>query len=185
MAKQNGSTVDPKTSADGMPDFSKFVETATGFPPYWKATEGAWFFGKVIGIDIRSGTFPRYTVIALMDLDCATGPADDAIPCKVAKGEKFSTNVWAGLPLDIFMGQEVRVRAIKKSKGGEGDMWKFKVDSTPEVKALVAGRKSMFEWLGGGKPTLADAIPPHVLGEGMNDEGYKVAKALLEQAATS
>jgi hypothetical protein len=173
MAKPN----DVKNA--GMPDFSKFVETATGFPPYWKATPGAKFFGKVVGIDIREGTFPRYTLIAGMPLDCATGPSDDATPVKVQAGDRFTTSIWAGLPLDRFMNEEVLVEAVKKSRGGAGDIWTFKVMSTPEVKAIAASRQSIFEWNGGGKPTLAATIPAYLLNTTMTEQAYNTASAAL------
>jgi hypothetical protein len=151
-----------KNTAAGMPDFSGFVETATGFPPYWNPEPGKKFFGQVVGIDFRDPDFIRYTLLAGMDMDCATGPADDATPVKVLKGERFNVSVYASLPLDRFLGEYILVESIKKVKGGKGDMWRFKLLSSPETKAVVAKRESIFEWNGTGKPVVGARLPAYI-----------------------
>lgn len=166
------------------------VKQQTGLPPYWAADEevhkagvAQGFYARVIGRDDGDPTFPRYVVQAGMDTPCMKGGGDDAEPVIVKKGEFFTTSVYAGLPLERFIGVPVIVKVKDKrkinTKGGPRTIWDFTVEVTPQVdKILAARRQAAAERAiaqgnalrAGGVPTTNGNVPQLPQGGGMDDE---------------
>lgn len=115
----------------------------TGFPPYWAPRGvGDSFKGIVLYLDERDPKFKRWTLRATVDLECQSGPSEDAEPRTVRAGEFFTISEYAALPMAPYMGIEVwvQVRAWREGVGqGEG-MWDWKLKISPESRRIVQAR---------------------------------------------
>ena len=121
--------VDSDVTDDG------FVQEQVGFPPYFKPIEGRKIKFRPISIDMRDARFFRWVCEASHNIACWTGPKDDAEPVLVRAGEFFTMSVYASLPLERFLGEEII--AIVKSKRDIHDgqsVWIWNVLVKPEVK---------------------------------------------------
>lgn len=114
----------------------------TGFPPYWTPREGSTFFGTVLNEDNRDPAFIRYIVKASADTMCALGPAEDAEPVMVKKGDFFTVSFYSGLALKDFLGYEVWVKAhskVKTSTIGQS-VWRWRWNADRDSKAAIKAR---------------------------------------------
>jgi hypothetical protein len=116
-------------------------EEQIGFPPYWSPASGRRLKIRVTAFDQRDPTFPRWVVQATHDVACQSGPSDEAEPRLVKKGEFFSMSLYAALPLQKYVGEEVIVECKDNRDIGSGKtLWVWSLRCTPEVKARVAQR---------------------------------------------
>jgi len=172
MVKQ--AEVEVKLDALGMPteipDFSQWTEEETGFPPFWKAKPGAWFFGRVVRKeDATDRTFARYMIQAGMDTDTRRGGSDEEWDDDLSdeeneqrdtsekivtkKGRFFSISVFSSLePLFDFYLEAgnpwIRVTATKKikTKHKEGrKVWNWSVQTSPKDRQRLDTMRAQFE----------------------------------------
>lgn len=137
------------TSIDDV-NLEGYVEESVGFNPYWKAEEGASFFGTVLAFDDHDPNFKRWTLQSHCDLECFQGSKADGEAILVKKGEFFSVSDYGGLPLSRFYGLQVFVTAREKVtiKGGR-TLWKWQVRVDPKVKALLDAKREELVRLAG------------------------------------
>lgn len=139
---------DPSTILnDGIPNLDNFVEDHVGFAPYLKPSEGMRFYAVLIARDER-GEFPRYVLQNLGGpLKCQSGPVDNAEEVIVEQGGKFTFSQYVQLQdaFDFYLTMgaagspvPVVVTALEKVKGGQGNVWIFKVQMESKIKQLVA-----------------------------------------------
>jgi hypothetical protein len=120
-------------------------EEQTGFPPYWNPGEGKSFRGIVIARDVRDPDFVRYHIRSTQeDLECAIGPAVDAEPVKVTKGEIFTVSEYSSLPLSDLLGLEIMAVALKQvptKKAGQS-RWVWKLFLPKESRKALDTRRA-------------------------------------------
>ncbi len=118
-----------------IPDFEKvdWTSEAVGFAPYWSPEEGKQFIGRPVHKDESAEDFIRYVMQAGVDLDCFTGPAEDAVAIKVNKGAFFTISVYHSLQglFDLYLESGLKP-------------W-MKVTAGKKVKTKTPGR-SVFQW---------------------------------------
>lgn len=151
MAKKNGSkshveddtlNTAPQSFEDEAFDDSGTVEEQIGFPPYWSPASGRKLRIRVTAFDQRDPTFPRWVVQATHNVACQSGPSDEAEPRLVKKGEFFSMSLYAALPLQKYVGEEVIVECKEERDIGSGkSLWVWSLRCTPEVHERVANRQ--------------------------------------------
>jgi hypothetical protein len=152
MAKKNGTkspVVEDETlnaaALEGFED-EAFDDSGTeeeqiGFPPYWTPSEGRKLKVRVTALDQRDPEFVRWIVQATHKVACQSGPADESEPRLVQAGEFFSMSMYAGLPLQRYIGEEVVITCKEERDiAGGKTFWVWSVKVTPEVKARVAAR---------------------------------------------
>lgn|SRR5574338_223049 len=124
-----------------LPNFDAFVDEQVGFAPYWPPKPGAWFYGKVIDRDNEGEAvdFVRYTFVSAMPLHCQRGPAEDAEPVDITKGEHFTISVYHAIAplLDAYLEMPEAERPFiqvisvakrpTKTKGREVWNWRIRV----------------------------------------------------------
>lgn len=132
------------------PNFDNFEEEQVGFPPYWKAGwvrppkgefrgEGKWFYGQVVSFDGRDPNFERWIIRAGLETECASGPVREQVAVTVRPGQQFSVSAYGGLPLEKYLGVNVRVRVTgEQDTGKPNPMWVFSISVSPETKKLLA-----------------------------------------------
>jgi hypothetical protein len=188
MAKKNGSkpviedelTTAPQSFEDESFDDSGTEEEQIGFPPYWTPQEGRKLRVKVIAFDQRDPTFPRWVVQATHRVACQSGPSDEAEPRLVQAGEFFSMSLYAALPLQRYVGEEIVISCKEERDIGSGKtLWVWSLRCTPEVKARVMARNEernrlIAEQAGATAPTL-------LLGDDLYAQS-QVAKKKVEDA---
>ncbi len=151
MAKKNKAVDDETLHADanGAPvefadesfDEAGFEEEQIGFPPYWTPVEGRKLRVKVIALDARDPEFVRWTVQATHNVACQSGPSDEAEPRLVKSGEFFSMSMYAGLPLQRYVGEEIIISCKEERDiGGGKSFWVWSLRCTPEAHARVNAR---------------------------------------------
>jgi hypothetical protein len=131
----------PVEFADGDFDDAGFEEEQIGFPPYWTPVAGRKLRIKVIALDARDPEFVRWTVQATHNVACQSGPSDEAEPRLVKAGEFFSMSLYAGLPLQRYVGEEVIVSCKEERDiGGGKSFWQWTLRCTSETHARVNAR---------------------------------------------
>jgi hypothetical protein len=148
--KKNGQNQDQEI--DGL-DFTN--EEQISFAPYWKPIVGATFIARPLSRDERDPEFIRYVLQAYQDMECFSGPTDDAVPTLVRKGQQFSISQYKALPLDFYMGLpdpiKLTVKATRPSSDPKkNDMFVWGITTTDRCKKILDQRRD--------DPTVA--LPP-------------------------
>jgi hypothetical protein len=144
------------------------------FPPYWKPEVGKIFLALVLSLDDRDPDFHRYVLQTMHPLPCERGDKHNKEDVIVDKDDFFTTSVYAGLPLDRYIGFKVLVKVTgTRDVGQPQDMFVFDLKLSPQdknllseerraraAKAIAAYRESrkLAAANGGAKPT--DMTPP-------------------------
>lgn len=128
---------------DGL-EFSN--EEQISFAPYWKPIVGASFVAKPIARDERDPEFIRFVMQAYQDMDCFSGPVEDAAEVKVEKGKYFSISDYKALPLDFYMGLpdpiKLTVESTRKSSDPKkNDMFVWSIKTTDRCKKILDARR--------------------------------------------
>ena len=129
-----------------------WVTDESGLPPYWKPELGRSFTGTPIDFQPARNNldFDRYVILSTAQLICQKGPSEDAEDVVVMSGGKFTVSNYASLPLNEYLGFEIKVITFKSTKlpgneesgGAKRDLWHFKILISPEnKKALDEFRK--------------------------------------------
>lgn len=138
-----------------------WVTDESGLPPYWKPELGRSFTGTVIDFQPAKNNldFDRYVILSSNQIICSKGASEDAEDVTVTAGGKFTVSNYAALPLNEYLGFEIKVITFKNSRlpgneasgGAKRDLWQFKVLTSPETKKqlddfrkLDAERQRMF-----------------------------------------
>lgn len=127
-------------------DEDSYSDEQVGLPPYWNPEVGRKFKARVVGLDEKDPDFPRYQLVASHAIRCHKGPAKDAETVEVGRGQYFTCSVYAALPLDRFMGEEVIVICVRLREGvtKEGfDVWEFRVLTDKETKKRLMSRREI------------------------------------------
>ena len=122
-------------------------EDDAGLPPYWKPELGRSFRGTVLEYQEAKNDldFDRFVILASEQMICQKGPADDAEDVIVMPGGRFTCSWYAALPLNEYLGFEVKVITHKTRKlpgneasgGAKRDLWNFKILTSPETKKAL------------------------------------------------
>lgn len=130
-----------------VPAGSDLVEDQINFPPYWKPEAATGWKGKPLYMDSREQKFPRWVVESSIAMDCRVGEVRDGEIVSIQPGDRFSMGVYAGLPLERYIGAEVTVICVKdrplkpdEETGDPRAMWIFRSFVSKEVKAMLKGR---------------------------------------------
>lgn len=156
--KKNGGTVKEKIEASKILDQSEIRdvnvegldfdnEEQISFPPYWKPEVGLAIIASALALDTRNPEFHRYLLQAAHDIECFSGPGDEAEEVTVRAGEYFTTSVYAGLPLSMFMGLpdpiKITVKGMRRIQDPEkNDMFVFGVKTTDRCKTIMQARRA-------------------------------------------
>jgi hypothetical protein len=128
----------PVDFVDSEVDTSGFEEAQIGFPPYFKPIEGRTIKFRPVALDTRDARFFRWVCEASHNIACWTGPKDDAEPVLVRSGEYFTMSVYASLPLEKFIGEEIICTVKSKRDIHDGqNVWIWSVKVKPETKARL------------------------------------------------
>ncbi len=130
----------------------KFVEEQTGMPPYWTPDEEAHnegviqgFYARVIGRDDGDPAFPRFVLQAGQDMTAMQGGGDDAHEVDVPKGGFFTCSVYAGLPLERYIGIPVIVQVKAKrainTKQGRRTIWDWTLRVPESAQKILDERR--------------------------------------------
>ena len=157
MAKKNGSkspVVEDETlntaALEGFED-EAFDDSGTeaetiGFPAYWTPAEGRKLKVIPVALDQRDPKFARWVLKAMHKVACQSGPTDEAEPRLVQAGETFSMSMYAGLPLQRYIGEEIVIVCKEEVDIGDGKtFWKWDIKVTPAVKARVKARVEEYQ----------------------------------------
>jgi hypothetical protein len=175
MATQKTANTDPK--ADALPNFDEWTDEQIGFAPYWKPAPGKSFYGAPVAIDMRDPAFIRYQFMALDNIECQRGPADEEDPnaekVVVKKGETFSVSVYHATR-DLFdqylqFSEEtlkpvpVQVIAVKTVKtANQPKCWQFRARTSPPMRLELdawraKNRKFLAVGTGAERPQMTEA----------------------------
>jgi hypothetical protein len=172
----------PQAFADEAFDETGFEEEQVGFPPYWTPQAGRALKIRVVSFDQRDPTFPRWIVQATHNVACQSGPSDEAEPRMVKTGEFFSMSLYAGLPLQRYVGEEVIVKCKEERdlKGGHS-FWVWSILCTPEVSKRSLARQEEVRRL---LAVQNGSAPPLLLGDDLYAQS-QAAKKRVEDAMAS
>lgn len=118
-------------------NLADFESEQVGFAPYWECTQGAFFLGKIRGIDTRDPEFVRFMCEAVTPTACRRGSktSDAYEEVTVQPGEAFTISVYYQLQglftecLESGTDPTLLVRALREvptSKKGQ-TCWQFDV----------------------------------------------------------
>jgi len=141
--------------ANGMPDFETWVKEPIGFRPYWKPTEGDFFYAAPMMRDERDPDHVRYLMLAMADIPkgCFTGPKNARVPAPILKGETFNVSVYHALD-DAFRfyceegtkGDAIPIycKAMGKTETDNNrEVWQWDVRVSPETHTRLQAARRM------------------------------------------
>lgn len=126
------------------------------FAPYWspvwdeKEKVGNGFKATVLarderGRDADGNPFIRYQLETALPLSCSRGDLNSRTMEVVSPGSKFTTSVYASLPLEMYYGCEVMVKVSGKRKlppnehsnGAHRDLFVFELFVSPDTRKML------------------------------------------------
>jgi hypothetical protein len=177
-----GDNIDDETPvdfADSAVDTTGFEEAQIGFPPYFKPNEGRTVKFRPVALDTRDARFFRWVAEASHNIACWTGPKDDAEPVLVHAGEYFTLSVYASLPLEKFIGEEIICTVKTKRDIHDGQtVWVWSVKVKPETKQRLelAAKAKMEKQLAESGGTLENVYNMAQQSKMLADQAMKEAK---------
>jgi hypothetical protein len=120
-------------------EISSYQSEQISFPPYWKPEVGKKFVALVVTLDDRDEKFMRYVLQSCHPIPCEKGDKHNKEDVLVPKDEFFTMSVYAGLPLDRYIGFKVYVQVTgTRDVGQPQDMFVFDLKLSPADKALLS-----------------------------------------------
>ncbi len=133
-------------------------EGALGFPAYLKIVApedgkpGSKFAAMVCGLDDSNPDFERWVFQAEHDVMCQRGPAEDAVPELVKKGDYFSTSAYgqfgdssASRGLHSYVGHKVLLTCTGTKKmvdPKKAPMFVMKLNASPATMKAIRDAKN-------------------------------------------
>jgi hypothetical protein len=147
MAK-NDKHVAPPVEDPNLPkvqtiDDAGYVDVAVGFAPYFSPSEGGKFKGRLIDVDDRDPDFIRYMFVAETEMECFSGPSDDAETVIVHPGEPFNVSGYAQVPFEQYGGMSMIVTFKKKipTKTAGRKVWVLGLQLKQEDYEILQARR--------------------------------------------
>lgn len=139
----------PLATISDIPDFDTkgWVDEQVGFAAYWTPDAGKQFIARLVGKEeARSEMdFSRYLLQAAQDIACQRGPANEAEPVTVKKGEFFTISVYYSLQgiFDFYLENQftpwMQITSLEerptKKPGQTVWTWALKVDPKDKKQA--------------------------------------------------
>jgi hypothetical protein len=124
-------------------DDAGYVDVNVGFAPYFSPTEGAQFKGRLLDVDDRDPEFIRYTFMAETEMECFTGPSDDAETVIVRPGEPFNVSGYAQIPFEQYGGMSMIVSFKDKvpTKTAGRKVWRMGLKLKQEDYEILQARR--------------------------------------------